>query len=140
MFHHQLGITVYLQLISFHGVGKIKPNYDSFVLSLVIGGLKSESKCVFHVNHVQGGQNQTRTASLGIYGPIYRQPPEGFIEVFEGVNSMMKSAKTRPLTAVLGLYMMLNSVSPMTHFISLPEVSGLCNIYFIGCYVGISIM
>ena len=60
----------------------------------------------------------------------------GFVEV----NSMMKSTKTCPLTAVLGLYLMSNSLNSMTHFTSLPEVSGLCNICFIACYVGISIM
>ena len=60
--------------------------------------------------------------------------------VFEGVNSMMKSAKTFPLTAVLGLYLMLNSLSSMAYFISLHEVSGLCNICFIGCSVGILIV
>ena len=64
----------------------------------------------------------------------------GCAEVFEGVNSMMKSAKTYPLTAVLGLYLMSNSLISMDHFISLPEVSGLCNICFIGCSVGISIV
>ena len=58
-------------------MGKINPDYDSFVLHFVIGGLKSESECVFNVNPVRGGQNQTRTASLGIGGPIYRQPPDG---------------------------------------------------------------
>ena len=77
LFHHQLGITAYLQLISFHGVGKIKPGYDSFVLGLFIGGKKSEFECVFHVNPFQGGQNKTRTASLGIGGPIYGQPLDG---------------------------------------------------------------
>ena len=54
----------------------------------------------------------------------------GCAGVFEVVNSMMKSAKTCPLTFVLGLYLMSNSLSSMAHFISLPEVSGLCNIYF----------
>ena len=53
------------------------------------------------------------------------------------VNSMMKSAKTCALIAVLGLYLMSNSLSYMTHFTSLPEVSGLCSIYFIGCSIGI---
>ena len=57
-----------------------------------------------------------------------------------GVNSMMKSAKTCPLIAVLGLYLMLNSLSSMAYFISLPKVSGLCNICFIGCSIGISIV
>ena len=64
----------------------------------------------------------------------------GCAGVLEGVNSMMKSAKTCPLTAILGLYLMSNSLSSMAHFISLPEVSSLCNICFIGCSVGISIV
>ena len=37
----------------------------------------------------------------------------------------MKSTKTFPLIAVLGLYPMSNSLSFMAHFISLPEVSRL---------------
>ena len=60
----------------------------------------------------------------------------GFIEV----NSMMKSTKNCPLIDVLGLYLMLNSLSSMAHFTSLSEVSGLCNICFIGCSVGISMV
>ena len=64
----------------------------------------------------------------------------GCTGAFEGVNFKMKSAKTCPLTTVLGLYLMLNSLSSMTHFISLPEVSGLCNICFIGCSIGISMV
>ena len=56
------------------------------------------------------------------------------------VNSMMKSAKICPLIAVLGLYLMSNSLSSMAHFTSLLEVSILCNICFIGYSVGISIV
>ena len=56
------------------------------------------------------------------------------------VNSMMKSAKICPLIAVLGLYLMLNSLSSIAHFTSLPEVSGLFSICFIGYYVGISVV
>ena len=41
---------------------------------------------------------------------------------FTRVNSMMKSAKICPFTVVLGLYLMSNSISSITHFISLPEV------------------
>ena len=48
----------------------------------------------------------------------------GFVEV----NSMMKSANTYPLIDVLGLYLMLNSLSSMTHFTSLHKVSVLCSI------------
>ena len=53
---------------------------------------------------------------------------------------MMKSAKICPLIAILGLYLMSNSLSSMAHFTSLLEVFGLCNICFIGCSVGISIV
>ena len=56
------------------------------------------------------------------------------------VNSMTKSAKTCPFIAVFGLYLMSNSLSSMTHFISLLEVSGLCNTCFIGYYVGTSMV
>ena len=54
------------------------------------------------------------------------------------VNSMTKSAKTCPFMAVLGLYLMSNSLSSMVYFISLPEVSGLCSTCFIGYFVGTS--
>ena len=47
-------------------------------------------------------------------------------------NSMTKSAKTCPFIAVFGLYLISNSLSSMAHFISLSEVSGLCNTCFIG--------
>ena len=56
------------------------------------------------------------------------------------VNSMMKYAKTCPLTVFLGLYLILNSLNSMAYFTSLLKVSGLCNIFFIGCYVGISMV
>ena len=52
--------------------------------------------------------------------------------VCAGVNSMMKSAKIYPFTAFLDLYMMSNSLSSVAHFISHPEVSRLCSIFFIG--------
>ena len=54
------------------------------------------------------------------------------------VNSMMKSAKICPFTAVLSFYLMSNSLNSIAHFISLPEVSGLCSICFIGYSVGTS--
>ena len=49
---------------------------------------------------------------------------------------MMKSVKIFPFIAVIGLYLMSNSLSSIAHFISLPEVSGLCNISFIRYSVG----
>ena len=57
-----------------------------------------------------------------------------------GVNSMMKYAKICPLIDVLGLYLMSNSLSSIAHFISLPKVSGLCSIFFIGYSVGTSMV
>ena len=56
------------------------------------------------------------------------------------VNSMTKSAKTCPFITFFGLYLMSNSLSFMAHFISLPEVSGLCNTCFIGYSVGTSMV
>ena len=53
-----------------------------------------------------------------------------------GVNSMMKSTRICPFIAILGLYLMSNSLSSIAHFISLPEVFGLCSICFIGYSVG----
>ena len=52
------------------------------------------------------------------------------------VDSMTKSAKTCPFITAFGLYQMSNSLSSMAHFISLPEVSSLCNTCFIGYSVG----
>ena len=56
------------------------------------------------------------------------------------INSMTKLAKTCPFITVFVLYRMSNSLSSMTHFISLSEVSGLCNTCFIGNSVGTSIL
>ena len=44
---------------------------------------------------------------------------------------MTKSAKTYAFIAIFGLYLMLNSLSSIAHFINLPEVSGLCSTYFV---------
>ena len=49
---------------------------------------------------------------------------------------MTKSAKTFPFITVFGLYLMSNSLSSMAYFISLSEVSGLCNTCFIGYSIG----
>ena len=71
MFHHQLGVVTHFQLISFHGVGKIKPCYHRFVLGLVVGGLEPEPKRIFYVDPIRGSQDQACAASLGIGRPIY---------------------------------------------------------------------
>ena len=57
---------------------------------------------------------------------------------FAGVNSMMKSTEICPFTAVLGLYLISNSLSSIAQFISLLEVYGLYNICLIGYSVGTS--
>ena len=56
------------------------------------------------------------------------------------VNSMMKSAKIFPFDRCSWLIPNVELAQLYAHFISLPEVSGLCNICFIGCYVGILIV
>ena len=58
-------------------MGEVKPRNDNFILGFIIGGLEPESECIFHVNPIQGGQNQTYTTSLSIGGPIYGQPLDG---------------------------------------------------------------
>ena len=59
------------------------------------------------------------------------------------INSMIYCnlvAKTYPFIAVFGLYRMSNLLSSRAHFISLPEVSGLCNTCLIGYSIGTSIV
>ena len=58
------------------------------------------------------------------------------LTVSADVNFMTKSAKTCPFIAIFGLYLISNLLSSMAHFISLPEVSGLCSTCFIGYFVG----
>ena len=62
------------------------------------------------------------------------------LAVSDDVKSMTKSAKTCLFIATFGLYLISNSLSSMAHFISLPEVSGLCNTCFIGYSVGTSMV
>ena len=58
-------------------MGEVKSSNDSFVFGFIIGGLKPESKCIFHVNPIRGGQDQPCTTSLSFGGPIYGQPLDG---------------------------------------------------------------
>ena len=126
---------------------EVKPGNDNFIFGVVIGGLEPKYECIFHVDSIRGGQNQTCTAFFGIGGPIYGQSPDGEVGRKSGGfgrlcrgEFQMKSTNTCPLIVVLGLYLMSNSLSSMTNFTSLLEVSGLCSICFIGCSVIISMV
>ena len=77
MFYYQLGVTAHFQLICFHGMGEVKPNYDNLIFGLIIGGLEAESEGVFHIYHVWRGQDQTCIASLGIVNLVHGQLPDG---------------------------------------------------------------
>ena len=77
LLYYQLGVTAHFQLISFHGVGEVKPSYDNLIFGLVIGGLEAKFEGVFHIYLIWRGQDQTCTASLGIGGLVHEQPPDG---------------------------------------------------------------
>ena len=69
LLYYQLGITAYLQLVSFHGVGEVKPCYNNLVFNLVIEGLEPEYEGVLYVDSVGRGQNQSCTTPLGVWRP-----------------------------------------------------------------------
>ena len=77
LLYYQLGVAAHLQLISFHGVGEVKPIYDSLIFGLIIGGLEPKSEGVLYIDSVGRGQNQTCTTPLGVGGPIHGQLPDG---------------------------------------------------------------
>ena len=54
-----------------------------------------------------------------------------------GVNSMTKFAKTCPLIAVFGLYLMSNSLNSKAHFINLLEVFGCVALASLGIMSGL---
>ena len=58
-------------------MGEVKSSNDIFIIGFIIGGLESESECIFHVDPIRGGQNQACSTSVGIGGPIHGQPPDG---------------------------------------------------------------
>ena len=119
-------------------MGKVNPDNDNFIFGFVIGGLELEFECIFHADPIRGGQNQPQSMDNLQMGRLDASwvVSVGSVEV----NSMMKSTKTCSLIVVLGLYLMSNSLNSMAHFTSLPELSVLCSICFIGCSVGISMV
>ena len=128
-------------------MGEVKSNNDNFIFNFIVGDLELESECIFHVDPIWEVRINPDPLPWALAAPstdnlqMERSNASWAVSVgFAKVNSMMKSAKIFPLIVVLGLYLMSNSLNSMAHFTSLPEVSGLCNICFIGCYVGILIV
>ena len=57
--------------------GEVKPDNDNFIFGFIIGGMEPESECIFHVDPIRGGKDQTYTSSLSIGDSIHGQPPDG---------------------------------------------------------------
>ena len=57
-------------------MGEVKSSNDNFIFGFGVGGMESESGCIFHVDPIWGGQNQACSTSVGIGGPIHEQPPD----------------------------------------------------------------
>ena len=124
-------------------MGEVKSSYDSLIAGLVIGGLEAESEGVIHIYPVWRSQDQTCTFPWALAAPSTDNLQMGRSGVrwvasvdAAGVNSMMKSTRICHFIVVLCLYLMSNSLSSIDHFISLPEVYGLCSICFIGYSIG----
>ena len=128
-------------------MGEVKSSNDSFIFGFVVGGLESKSKCIFHVDPIRGGQNQPYSTSVGIGSPIYGQSPDGEVgcelggfgrlcqgEFHDEICQNLSFDRCSWLVPNVELTQLYG------HFTSLSEVSGLCNICFIGCSVGISIV
>ena len=129
-------------------MGEVEAYYDGLILGLVVGGAGNPNLSAYSMS-IPYGEVRIRPAPLPY--PLEAPSTESFqiersVVVWASlagsaeVNSMMKSAKTYPFIAVFGLYLMSNSLSSMAHFISLPEVSCLCNTCFIGYSVGTSMV
>ena len=129
-------------------MGEVKLDNDSFIFGFVIGGLEPESECIFHVDPIRGGQNQTCTASLSIGGPIYKKPLDGEVgrelggfgrlccgEFRDEIYQHLSFDRCSWLVPNGELYL-----SSMANFTSLPKVSSLCSICFIECSIGISMV
>ena len=128
-------------------MSKVESCYDGLILGLVVGGLESKSERILNVYSFWEVRIKPAPLPCVFVAPSTESFQMGrsvgagvFSTGSVGVNSMTKSAKTCPFSTVFGLYLMSNSLTSMAHFISLPEVSGLCNTCFIGYYVGTSMV
>ena len=128
LLYYQLGVTAHFQLTSFHGVGEVKPSYDSLIFGLVIGGLEAKFERIFHIYPVWRGQDQICTASLSIGCPVDGQPPYGEVERQLGSFSRFYWGEFH------------DEICQDLPFISLPKVSCLCSICFIEYSVGTSMI
>ena len=107
------------------------PNLSAYLMSIPSGEVRirpAPLPCVFEAPSIESFQMER---SVVVWASLVGSTD---------VNSMMKLAKTCPFIAVFSLYLMSNLLSSMDHFISLPEVSGLCNTRFIGYSVGTSMV
>ena len=126
-------------------MGEVESSYDNLIFGLIIEVWKPNLRA--YSISIPYGEARISPAPLpwALAAPLtdnFQMGRSGaswvaFVDC-AGVNSMMKSAKVYPFTSVLGLYLMSNSLSFIAHFISHPEVSGLCSICFIGYSVGTS--
>ena len=126
---------------------KVKPSYDNLIFGLVIGGLEAQSEGVFHIYSVWRGQDHTCTASLSIGSPVHKQPPDGQIGLQLGSFGRLCWGEFHDeICQDLPFYCcpwFVSNVEPTQLYsplISLLEVSGLCNICFIGYSVGTSMV
>ena len=94
-------------------MGKVKPDNDSFIFGFVIGVLEPESKCIFHVDPIREVRINPALLPCALTAlstdnlQMGRSDASWVVSIgFVEVNSMMKSTKTCPLIAVLGLYLM----------------------------------
>ena len=107
------------------------PNLSAYSMSILSGEVRirpAQLPCAFEAPSTESFQVEGSVATWASLAGS------------DDANSMTKSAKTCPFIAVFGLYLISNSLSSMAHFISLPEVSGLCSTCFIGYSVGTSIL
>ena len=126
-------------------MGEVESNYDHLIFGLVLGAQKPNMS-VYSISIMS---REVRISPAPLPWALEAPSTDNFqmgrlgsswVASIDcaGVNSMMKYAKIFPFTVVLGLYLMSNSLSSIAHFISLPEVSGLCSICFIRYSVGTS--
>jgi len=72
---YQQWVSFYQQTLSAQFFGQQHPNYQCFILSLVITGLEGKSKGLLNQQSVRSLQNNPNTATLLIRGSVHRKDP-----------------------------------------------------------------